>query len=446
MEDSRDNDEDDTSALDDDKVSQMDSLKPIPAFYCCYLLKSTVRPASVYIGSTPHPTRRLKQHNGAVKGGAVRTSRMSLRPWEMACIVTGFPSNVAALQFEWAWQNPHITLKIPPDQRITAKQTYSKTSRKTGRTFTKVKRPAATHLEKLRNMHILLNVPSFARWPLEVKFFNHATYESWKKVLGKTESVGRHINVDYFGGDPADKKKEKEDMQSLATITGRKAAETKDGIHALDVTYVPHQIYVEKTTNILATQGVLHCALCNSVMQPPNNYAVTCPNLSCRGLFHLTCLGKDFIRQEGNKDENICLPTLGACPTCLKPTRWIDIVMTHSVRTKVKAQGKTAPVRTKKSTKKAVKDVVEHATGKVAVGTTGEVPDSEQGDLDIMEDDEAEEDTTLNDEMDEEDEKAAKDYENWFFRASEEGAEMNMSDSSSEEESEEKENDIIVID
>lgn len=74
--------------------------RPIPPLYTVYILRSTVRHSSLYIGSTPNPPRRLKQHNGQAKGGAVRTSRETLRPWEMVGLVSGFPGLVAALKFE----------------------------------------------------------------------------------------------------------------------------------------------------------------------------------------------------------------------------------------------------------------------------------------------------------------------------------------------------------
>ncbi|KAI8972311.1 hypothetical protein BDB01DRAFT_810147 [Pilobolus umbonatus] len=73
-------------------------------FYCCYLIRSISHKNKVYIGSTPDPIRRLRQHNGEITQGAFKTRKY--RPWEVVMIIYGFPHRISALQFEWAWQKP----------------------------------------------------------------------------------------------------------------------------------------------------------------------------------------------------------------------------------------------------------------------------------------------------------------------------------------------------
>lgn len=67
----------------------------------CYLLESEDK-RNTYVGATIDPDRRLRQHNGEITGGAAATRG---RTWHRICFVEGFPTEAAALQFEWKWKN-----------------------------------------------------------------------------------------------------------------------------------------------------------------------------------------------------------------------------------------------------------------------------------------------------------------------------------------------------
>jgi predicted GIY-YIG superfamily endonuclease len=54
-----------------------------------------------YVGVSPDVTRRLRQHNCEIKGGAKYTTSKTPH-WKHACIISGFNDKIQAMQFEWA--------------------------------------------------------------------------------------------------------------------------------------------------------------------------------------------------------------------------------------------------------------------------------------------------------------------------------------------------------
>ena len=78
-----------------------------------YLLATVQPPMRTYVGATVDPDRRLRQHNGALKGGARATSRVP-GGWYRVCYLKGFESKREALRFEWWWKRRSAKLDGSP--------------------------------------------------------------------------------------------------------------------------------------------------------------------------------------------------------------------------------------------------------------------------------------------------------------------------------------------
>ena len=81
-----------------------------------YLLATVQPPTKTYVGATVDPDRRLRQHNGALKGGARATSRVP-GGWYRVCYLKGFESKREALRFEWWWKRRSAKLQGSPLER-----------------------------------------------------------------------------------------------------------------------------------------------------------------------------------------------------------------------------------------------------------------------------------------------------------------------------------------
>ncbi|KAM5344782.1 hypothetical protein ACJ41O_010644 [Fusarium nematophilum] len=282
--------------------------RPHPALYTVYVLRSTVRHASIYIGSTPNPPRRLKQHNGEARGGAVRTARQTLRPWEPIILVSGFPSMVAALKFEWALTNPHVTMHIPTEDRLINVRQKAKRNGKP-------RRPLHSLTSVVSNLHLLLGVSSFARWPLTLHFFvrdSKKAWDDWLETVGGSPREGLRILTD-FG--PA--------------IRNRETSPEPWGIHALPLDYAPLKGYVEKAHNVVSFEREGKCVHCHEELESSRGLHPICPNDGCETMGHLDCWSKHAL---GGEDDGTVIPRSCRCPSCGGEIQWGDMMKELTLR------------------------------------------------------------------------------------------------------------------
>ncbi|ETW77371.1 hypothetical protein HETIRDRAFT_173988 [Heterobasidion irregulare TC 32-1] len=268
-----------------------------PQFYACYLLKSirTPRSTATYIGSTPSPPRRIRQHNGEITQGAWKTKHN--RPWVMHMIVYGFPSKLAALQFEWAWQHPHISRHLRDESggALFRRSKYLKMSIQVART--------------------MIACRPYNTWPLHVKLFTEDAVKIWKDVDKDVGAralplpAGFTIQIELEGVDGK---------------SGRSGSGRDGPIDVSDAAFTT--AHLAKHDVLLTSGRHLRCSVCRKPLTTYSTDPLTtalCSSTECNAVSHLSCLSQHFLASQGGIGM---IPRGGRCLTCQSYTLWGDII------------------------------------------------------------------------------------------------------------------------
>jgi len=237
-------------------------------FYGCYLLCSLNErhKGRTYIGFTVNPNRRIQQHNaGYNKGGAKRTSGKG--PWEMVLIIHGFPNEISALRFEWAWQNPEKSLRL--------KHLVPKTRQ-------------YNFVFKFNVLAEMLRIGPWTRLGLTIRWLN----QEYKKDFPVNKQPPPHMPI----------------MYGLVKILNKQKTQAAQQDNSLF-----------KSFHICSVCKVRINEINNNILSKNLN-GLKCPN--CQEIFHSTCLASFFVEENSLQ----LLPVNGACPSCDTYLMWADLV------------------------------------------------------------------------------------------------------------------------
>ena len=109
----------------------------------------------------------------------------------MVLLVHGFPSKIAALQFEWAWQNPHLSRQAPLASKLLLRKKMEGK-----RHYTK---PRLSLIQRVEIVREMLGFEGWKRWPLRVSILDEEVVKVWVK-LGKKEGI-RDVDWSIVGED-----------------------------------------------------------------------------------------------------------------------------------------------------------------------------------------------------------------------------------------------------
>lgn len=274
--------------------------------YYCYILCS-LNPKyknQTYIGFTDDPLRRIRQHNGIIKGGAKFTSKR--KPWKLVLVVSNFPNKIIALKFEWAWQNPF-------------KSTFTSEALKNvelpNNLSAKEKSKYYQNLEfKLKVLNILLKSRVYDKIFLYIYLFDEI------EGLEKFDNLKLVETVDEETFKEAQKKKVyKYTETEPETVNDAQIISDKCIICDEEITNsVKEKNYDEEGENDNEEESDES----DSNDKKKNKILVSCPY--CRSKFHLLCLATSSL--SNSNDKIALIPQETICVICTHSYKWSEWV------------------------------------------------------------------------------------------------------------------------
>ena len=238
----------------------------------------------------------------------------------------------------WAWDNPHITKKIPDKDRITFPDYKVKKVRRTKQERKVPVCPPMSLSDQISNLHLLLRVSAFRRWPLTVKFFSEDVYDTWQSCHGQADAIIRSRIQVMFDLNRAVDVSQPANLSLSSQGKGKRKREAmgQGGIMGIDVGYTYLEGAIEKSTFLLADGKTINCSVCAKEIGLERGLSLICPAEGCKAASHLSCLGARFLHDEGASDSIV--PTSGKCPECKSETLWVDMVKEMSLRIRGKKE------------------------------------------------------------------------------------------------------------